>query len=180
MTDNASSTQATPTKTIDRPCASPLSKEKICLLCAKDIENISYRRKLVISGVKKTKACLNLELLLGKEFAVDDLPSNILCRNCADKNDKLVGKINAVRSQLESASRSFGEKGKITTSVKRLSRLESIDHTRKRALFETDSCSNSPKECEAPLTVVDGLGNEQESVTQVSMHVNLFLGNLSA
>ncbi len=69
------------------------------MLCAKDIENISCRRKLVISGVKKTKVCLNLELLLGKEFTVDDLPSNILYRNCADTNDKLVEKINAVHSQ---------------------------------------------------------------------------------
>lgn len=101
---------------------SPGSKDIICLLCAKDIENKDCRRRLV-AGDRKTKACLNLELLLGQEFAVAALLTNILCRNCADKNETLVKKIIDVRSKFESSIESIGEKRKIT-SVKRLSRFD--------------------------------------------------------
>ncbi len=139
-------TENTPTKTIDRVCVSPGSKESICLLCAKDIENKDYKRRLIAAGNRKSKACLNLELLLGQEFSVAALITNILCRNCADKNETLVKKIIDVRSKFESSAESIGENRK-KTSVKRLSRLEPTingdcegdrSHTSKRALFETE------------------------------------------
>ena len=45
------------TKTIERVCVSPASKDHICLLCAKVITNKDFKRKLTISvGQKKTKA----------------------------------------------------------------------------------------------------------------------------
>ena len=60
----------------DIPCAGPLkllkllvctfllrrSKEKICLLCTKVVTKKDFKRKLA-------KACLNLELMAGKEIA---------------------------------------------------------------------------------------------------------------
>ena len=95
MTENTSS------KTIDRVCVSPGLKESICLLCAKDIENKDYKRMLIPAENTKSKACLNLELLLGQELSVAALNTSILCRNCADKNETLVKKIINVRSKFE-------------------------------------------------------------------------------
>ena len=115
-------TEDTPTKTIDRVVVSPGSKERICLLCAKNITNNDYKRRLVAAGNRKSKACLNLELLLGQEFAIAALPTNILCRNCADKNETIVKKLIGVHSKYESSRESIGEKRKI---VKRLCRSES-------------------------------------------------------
>ena len=45
-----------PTKTIERVCVSPASKDQICLL----FTNKDIKRKLT-SEQKKTKACLNLK-----------------------------------------------------------------------------------------------------------------------
>ena len=61
---------STPTKSIERVCLSPSSKEEICLLCAKFVSNNDFRRKLATSGGrKKTKTCFNLESILGKEIS---------------------------------------------------------------------------------------------------------------
>ena len=110
-------TEDTPTKTRandrrkdDRVCVSPRSKERICLLCAKDIENNDYKRSWFAAENRKSKACLNLELLLGQEFAIAALPTNVLCKNCADKNETIVKKLIGVRSKYESSRESIGEK----------------------------------------------------------------------
>ena len=44
---------STPTKSIERVCVSPSSKEQICLLCAKVVSNNDFRRKLTSSGGRK-------------------------------------------------------------------------------------------------------------------------------
>ena len=47
---------STPTKSIERVCVSPSSKEQICLLCAKVVSNNDFRRKLTSSrGPEKQK-----------------------------------------------------------------------------------------------------------------------------
>ena len=85
---------STRAKSIERVCVSPSSKEQICLLCAKVVSNSDFRRKLTTSGGrKKTKTCFNLESILGKEVSSDCFLTNILCRNCADKNETLVRKL---------------------------------------------------------------------------------------
>ena len=96
----------TPTKTIERVCVSPASKDQICLLCAKVITKKDF--ELTIYGqAKKTKACLNLELIVGKEISSDQGShlTNILCRNCADKNETVLRKLHEVRERLESSTR---------------------------------------------------------------------------
>ena len=65
-------------------------------------------RKLTNSGGwKKTKVCFNLESILGKEISSDCFLqlflTNILCRNCADKNETLVRKLHGVRESLQSS-----------------------------------------------------------------------------
>ena len=59
-----------------------LSKEQSCLLCTKVITKKHLKRKL-------TKACLNLELIAGKEIKV----KVHFWQNCADKNETVVRKI---------------------------------------------------------------------------------------
>ena len=108
---------STPTKSIERVCVSPSLKEQICLLCAKVVSNSDFRRKLTTSGGrKKTKTCFNLESILGKEISSDCFLTNILCRNCADKNETLVRKLHGVRESLESSRKPITEeKGGITS-----------------------------------------------------------------
>ena len=61
---------STLTKSIERVCVSPSSKEQICLLRAKAVSNNDFRQKLMTSGGrKKTKICLNLKSILGKEIS---------------------------------------------------------------------------------------------------------------
>ena len=70
LTSMAECVDSTPTKSIERVCVSPSSKEQICLLCAKVVSNNDFRRKLMTSGGrKKTKTCFNLESILGKEIS---------------------------------------------------------------------------------------------------------------
>ena len=73
------------------------------------ITSKDFKRKLTISGgQKKTKACLNLELITGKEIYIQwrgegSLLTNILCRNCVDKNETIVRKILEVRESFASS-----------------------------------------------------------------------------
>ena len=112
----------TPTKTIERVCVSPGSKEQICLLCTKEIRNKHFKRKLTISGGKeKTKACLNLELITGKEVSSGEgsLLTNILGRNCADKIETVVRKILDVRESFELSRKSIEAKKKRRDNVRK-------------------------------------------------------------
>ena len=131
---------STPTKSIERVCVSPSSKEQICLLCAEVVSNSDFRRKLTTSGGrKKTKTCFNLESILGKEISSDCFLTNILCRNCADKNETLVRKLHGVRESLESSRKAITEEKRGITSVKRQARDSdrgtSEQKSNKRALF---------------------------------------------
>ena len=73
---------------------------------------------------KKTKACLNLELIAGKEIAGGVTFDKHFSRNCSDYNETAVRKILEVRESFESSRKSTeAEKGG-TTSVKRLARAE--------------------------------------------------------
>ena len=83
LTSMAECPDSTLTKSIERVCVSPSSKEQICLLCAKVVSNSDFRRKLTtLGGQKTTKTCLTLESTLGKEISSDCFLTNILCRNC--------------------------------------------------------------------------------------------------
>ena len=77
LTSTVECADSTPTKSIERVCVSPSSKEKICLLCARVVSNNDFRRKLMTSGGrKKTKTCFNLESILGKEISQPRNPRN--------------------------------------------------------------------------------------------------------
>ncbi|KAJ7325625.1 Mitogen-activated protein kinase 10 [Desmophyllum pertusum] len=83
-------------------------------------------------------------LIVGKEISSDKgYLTNILCRNCADRNETLVRKLHEVRESFESSRKAIAaEKGGIS-SVKRLARPVDPDRdtgdeeirSNKRALF---------------------------------------------
>ena len=106
-----------------RVSVSPASKEQLCILCTTKVINKDYKRKLISSGIK-TRVCLDLELLSGREFGDADLTTNIICRNCADKNSGIVKKILGVRRSVDSAKETIAAQKGGTTSVKRLHHRE--------------------------------------------------------
>ena len=55
LTSMAERADSTPTKSIERVCVSPSSKEQICLLCAKAVSNNDFGRKLTTLGGRKKK-----------------------------------------------------------------------------------------------------------------------------
>ena len=71
--------------------------------------NKDFKQKLMIlGGQKKNKACLNVELITGKEIYIQWrgkglLLKNILCGNWADKNKTAVRKIFEVRESFASS-----------------------------------------------------------------------------
>ena len=76
----------------DASCYSGLAQQ----LCAKVVSNSDFRRKLTTSGSwEKTKTCFNIESILGKEIPSDCFVTNILCRNCTDKNETHVRKLHS-------------------------------------------------------------------------------------
>ena len=173
---------STPTKSTERVCVSPSLKEQICILCAKVVSNSDFRRKLTTSGGrKKTKTCLNLESILGKEISSDCFLTNILCRNCANKNETLVRKLHGVRESLESSRKAITEEKGGITSVKRQARDSdrgtSEQKSNKRALFvardDPPSTDNSISAllCRDAMTQVgfEDFLEEESILTEVSL-----------
>ena len=76
---------------------------------------------------------------MGREISSDRFLTNILCRNCADKNETLVRKLHGVRESLESSRKAITEEKGSITSVKRQARDSdrgtSEQKSNKRALF---------------------------------------------
>ena len=176
----------TPTKTIHRACVSSSSKDKICLRCANVVEKYILQKKANYWRRTEEQSVFKFGIATWKKkFAVPDLLSHMLCRNCADKSETLVNKISHVRSRFESSMRTIGEKlGKTETSVKRFYRSESSDadgepqnHTSKRALFAKNYCTSTPRASEDTSSVVNqsvdsiDLEGEQNRSTQVSRFV---------
>ena len=95
--------ESTPTKTITRSSISPNSKTSICAVCFENVQNFDYRRKL-FSGVEKTKACINLEIIVGAQIDKETgCNTDIVCRNCNRRNDNLVKKILNIRDTFYSS-----------------------------------------------------------------------------
>ena len=90
----------TPTKTFVRVAA----PENIFLQCSGLVDNPALRRRC-FSGSQKTKTCLNLELLLGSVLQLQ-VETEIVCRNCAERNDSLMKKIYKVRENFAVARES--------------------------------------------------------------------------
>ena len=49
---------------------------------------------------------MDLEILAGRQFTPTELTTNIICRNCTDKNKTIVNKVNLVTNSLNSSDAS--------------------------------------------------------------------------
>ena len=129
----------TPTKTVSRPAAvSPKSKESICIHCSEIVSTPDYKRRLFSQSIK-TKACVNLEIVVGDTFLPETCVTAFVCRACDRRNDNLVKKI------LESRERFYASQSKLLVergcvqSTKRQNRQENDSVKRARALFQSET-----------------------------------------
>ncbi len=105
----------TPTKSFTRVDISQNSKGKFCIQCGEEITDSNKRRKLFNQGIK-TVPCKSLERIVEREFNVESCLSNIICRNCVDKNTKLLHKLDLVRDIFHTVESTLIEKkGKLAT-----------------------------------------------------------------
>ena len=119
----------TPTKTVSRVSLSPKSKEGTCILCAEYILDSSFRRRL-FTGLAKSPACVNLEILVGVKLERESCSSGIICKNCVRSNENVVKKVLAIREQFAlSKERLAADCG--IESVKRQSK-DSSDQSRSK------------------------------------------------
>ena len=105
--------QSTPTKTVCHPAAvSPKSKESICVHCLEIVSNPDYRRNLFSnSKSEKTKACVNLEIVVGATINPESCITAIVCRNCERRNDSLVKILESRELFYSSESKLVAESG---------------------------------------------------------------------
>ena len=92
----------------------------ICLQCGGSVENAALCRRL-FSGSTKTKICQNLELLLGDLFEVG---KEIVCRNCAERNETLTKKIFNARENFARTKQMVKAILQGSVCVKRLTKVE--------------------------------------------------------
>ena len=83
--------------------------------------NNDYRRRLIGSGGRKNKACLDLEIFAGRQFTPTELTTDIIYRNCPDKNETIVNKVNLVTNSLKTGQEAIAAQKESGTSTKRLS-----------------------------------------------------------
>ena len=161
----------TPTKTFKRIDISPKTKDLICIECGDEVADCNKRRKLFI-GSTKTESCKNLERIIGKEFDAENCLSNIACRNCVEKNTKLLCKLNSVRDRFNTVEATLTEKiGKLITKRQVSEKLETqqesasssgkLNSAKRRVVFtapEPVPCNLSDSNHEIP-TETNQFGN---------------------
>ena len=145
----------TPIKVHSRLDISPSSKNRICVQCCRSEVKADIRRKLFGPSFKKTKACLSLELLLGEELDRNLLLTDIICRNCFDRNETLVKKIAQFRENFESSKAKLASESAVFYT-KRMSKdisyeeicenaeKEYLEPAARKSLFETESDVTKP------------------------------------
>ena len=138
--------ETTPTKVHNRLDISPSSKNTICVQCCVSVVKADVRRKLFTgASSEKTKACLSLELLLGTEIDRKLLLTEIICRNCFDRNETLVKKILQVREKFESSKTKLRSERSVAYT-KRMQKKDSscVEPVARKSLFETESVVEKP------------------------------------
>ena len=111
----------TPIKTISRVNISLKLKETVCVLCITAISNLDYCRKL-FSGSRKSRACINLETLIGAKLDRGNSVTGIIFTNCARTNENVVKKVLEIRQQFLSSKERLAAHGATVDSVKRQSK----------------------------------------------------------
>ena len=81
---------------------------------------------------------MDLEILAGRQFTPTELTINIICRNCADKNETIVNKVNLVTNSLKTGHEAIAAQKESGTSTKRLS-SDASGSSSKRSLLLQDA-----------------------------------------
>ena len=97
---------------------------------------------MIGSGRRKNKACLDLEILAGRQFTPTELTINIICRNCADKNETIVNKVNLVTNSLKTGHEAIAAQKESGTSTKRLSSDASGSSSERSLLLQDATKTN--------------------------------------
>jgi len=131
--------------------------------------NNDYRGRLVGSGGRKNKACLDLEILAGSQFTPAELTTNIICRNCADKNETIVKKVNLVRNSLKTGQEAIAAQKESTTSTKRFSSDARVNMVKDR--FSCRMPHKNKRRANKNLSTQSDLfySSEEESSVEVSI-----------
>ena len=91
----------------------------VCLQCNETVFNPFYKRRLFWAESGKSKACQRLEKVLDVEINQSTVETDIICRNCNDKNSRLVCKLEETRSVYENSKK---QRRRINCSVLKGSR----------------------------------------------------------
>ena len=81
---------------------------------------------------------MDLEILAGRQFTPTELTINIICRNCADKNETIVNKVTLVTNSVKTGHEVIAAQKESGTSTKRLS-SDASGSPSKRSLLLQDA-----------------------------------------
>ena len=136
----------TPTKVFTRTFnGNNESSSSICVQCNQPVFNPFYKRRLFSAESCKSKACQHLEIVLGVEISQSTVETDIICRNCNDKNTRLVRKLEEARSVYEKSKnqrRAQGNKNQLLC-VKRLAKDGRQTPAKKRLNMGSENISSS-------------------------------------
>ena len=144
----------TPTKVFTRMFnGNNESSSSICVQCNQPVFNPFYKRRLFSAESCKSKACQHLEIVLRLEINQTTVETDIICRNCNDKNTRLVRKLEEARSVYEKSKNqrhAQGNKNQLLC-VKRLAKDGRQTLAKKRLNMGSDDASTC--------TILESLGS---------------------
>lgn len=119
---------------------------------------------------------MDLEILAGRQFTPTELTINIICRNCADKNETIVNKVNLVTNSLKTGHEAIAAQKESGTSTKRLSSDASGSSSKRSLLLQDAPQKQTSSEQEFMLLTRDTStqadlfdSSEEESSVEVSI-----------
>ena len=134
----------TPTKVYTRTLS---ENSCVCLQCNETVFNPFYKRRIFSAESGKSKACQLLEKVLDVEINQSTVETDIICRNCNDKNSRLVCKLEETRSVYENSKKQRCAQGKENQllCVKRLAKDGREMPAKKRLNMESENTNSLPK-----------------------------------
>ena len=139
----------TPTKVFTRTLyENNESSSCVCLQCNHSVFNPFYKRRIFSAESVKSKACQLLEKVLGVEISQSTVETGIICRNCNDKNSRLVRKLEEARSVYENSKNERHAQGKENQllCVKRLAKDGRETPAKKRLNMASENINSSTKD----------------------------------
>ena len=89
----------TPTKISRKILLTPTTKNRLCNICGKSIDNVSDRRQLIQKDGTPSKSGDLIKEVIGVNVLLDFNRSNIICRSCHARLDTAKNKTNLLIQQ---------------------------------------------------------------------------------